>query len=178
MIHDRISQGEAAVFLDPTGRRGRFVQRIGYAASAGCIAYMGLVGINLAGGPINAPLLPQAAEVRSGIERLLGAPGRPSGAATHSRPRPRRADPHPGAAPGGVPPVGSWWPAVPVPSPSSTRHATASPTPRRTTSRTASVSPRPTATVSPSGSLVTPSASGTAAPTVSPSVLPSLAPIG
>ncbi len=180
MIHERISHGEAAVFLDPTGRRGRLVQRIGYAASAGCLAYIALVGVNLAGGSINAPLLPQAAVVRSSIERLLATPGRYPGAATQPRRRRGRVDlPRPGAA-GGVSPAGSWQPAapVPVPAPSPTRRATASPTPRRTTAPLASPSPQSRVTVSPSASTVTPSAGGTATPTLSPSVLPSLAPVG
>jgi hypothetical protein len=59
-----------AVFSDPTGRRRKRMQRIGYIAGGGCVVYMGLLGVSLTGGPISPEqLLPPG--VPDKIERLL-----------------------------------------------------------------------------------------------------------
>lgn len=59
-----------AVFSDPSGRRRKRMQRIGYAVGGGCVVYMGLLGVSLTGGPIGPELLLPPG-VPDKIERLL-----------------------------------------------------------------------------------------------------------
>lgn len=59
-----------SVFSDPSGRRRKRIRRVGYAAAGGCVTYMGLVAISLAGGPISPEeILPPG--VPDKVEALL-----------------------------------------------------------------------------------------------------------
>jgi hypothetical protein len=108
--------GGAPVFVDASGRRARLVRRLGLLAGAGLIAYLVMIGVNLAMGA-DVPLTPWPSG--SGVTRgPAGDDGKP-GTRAPSGPAPAASRPvAPGAASGPGSPSSGATPAPDSASPS------------------------------------------------------------
>ena len=153
------------VFVDPSGRRRRLVQVVGWTLSALSVAYLALFVVSLISSPGLLPLsLP-------GIGRILPGAGAP--AITSAGHRPRRPEdvlrsPTPTSSPtaGQLPGNGNTAPSLtPTPGAPGSARATPTPSPRRTPRTTPSATPAPKGTGSPTAH---PTPKGTGSPTAHP----------
>lgn len=52
------SDDASPVFVDPSGRRGKWLRGAGAALGVGCVAFAGVIGMSLVGGALKAPHTP------------------------------------------------------------------------------------------------------------------------
>ena len=64
------------VFVDATGRRRRMLRRASYGFAAVCVAYGGLVGVSLAGGPVSTSGAISRVKRSTGARSLARTPTR------------------------------------------------------------------------------------------------------
>lgn len=148
-----------AVFVDPTGRRGRVVARTCWALGTLCVAYVALVLVSLLlppglsrltvpglGAVLPGPAAAPLGAVEDDAPEMLLAPTRsPTPRATPSpgpRPSPSSARPTPTATGSAPSPSGT---AAPRPTTASTRAPTAAPAPPTTTQPTRRATQAPSA---------------------------------
>ncbi|WP_246178492.1 hypothetical protein [Actinomadura decatromicini] len=132
---EAVSVEPEAVFVDASGWRARFGRRLGLAAGAVLVVFLGALGIGMATGP-SVPLTPWG-EPSARPRVQVGEPGSPSGAPSGQRT---------GARPGTPPATDGPAPAAPPPAPSAPG--------------TSAVRPPPSATAHPGRSQASPPAWG------------------
>ncbi|XTZ14865.1 hypothetical protein ACQSSU_25910 [Micromonospora echinospora] len=149
-----VAPESSPIFVDPSGRRRRWLRRAAYALGLAGVAYTALVGVSFAGGPVRPETIipfvepttrqwqpPPAVEPAAEPTPAVG-----SSATTATRTPPRRPAATPSSSPSATPSTASPTPATPSPSPSAEGSSGGRPegTPTRTTSPTPPVtSPSP-----------------------------------
>lgn len=155
-----VESGSSPVFVDSTGRRARLAKRVAWTVTACCVAYLALIGVSLAAGPVNPtmpiggifPALVPPAPQASAADPSSLPTSRTARNQTPARTRSSVAPPPPTAPVPAAPVVPSVTPAAPTtpaqPTPTSppTSPSTSAPTSSAEPSDPSTTSPAPTST--------------------------------
>lgn len=169
-------RSDGPVFVDSTGRRGRFLRRSGWLLGLGCACYAVVLAVSMAGGDSTAPwlLIPGSEEETAETVQVVPSPVADAPSATGT-PGDGTADPGTSAEPGGTDGPGATGADEATPSrepsgPGRSSGTTAAPSaPDGGTEPGTSASPRPDGPETGDGGS---DGGAGATPTTAPSVLP------
>ncbi|MFI7077983.1 hypothetical protein ACIBO1_11905 [Micromonospora sp. NPDC049903] len=131
------------VFVDPSGRRRRWLRRTAYALGLAGVAYTMMVGISFAGGPVRPDSIIPFVEPAETWEAPPVSPTPSPSRSTSPAPPPTQVTPQRPVLPSSTPGTGTTS-ASPTPSPSRTAPTSARPSGTPTPSPSRSTPPRST----------------------------------